>query len=413
MKKFIFLDTCNWIYLSNGFNILSNKHDELHLKLFDKIKSWVNEGRVIILINEIVQTEWERNRDQAASQIKDIENKYKSYLNSLKSIEGFIGSQPEFDKLKDDLNLEYLKRIDRHKGHIQSVVEFLKEQAQKIEILDSSKVEATNLAIQRKAPFIEKKKNSMADAIIFLSSIEHIYLNERQPIFSIEESSDDFIFPESYFVSSNKTDFSHPENKEKIHPDLAPYLDKTKTKFYFTLADLVKSLEDGYLSEEEERILEHLDESVYCDVCDFGYYPTIEFSNFFEIYDPNKEIKFVDKNQLHLGFNEEHEEHIPSPETVISEIRTADCSHCGTEFIECTCRELIQVDTYNNKISCNSCNNKYLVHADMDRKGMIHNIEYEIILEEKCERCGEEFEELSELGLCDECAEYERLSQEI
>jgi len=55
--QYIFLDTNNWIYLANGFNVLSKEHDDLHFRVFDIIEKRVDdvcrsqtESRLFVLI---------------------------------------------------------------------------------------------------------------------------------------------------------------------------------------------------------------------------------------------------------------------------------------------------------------------------------------------------------------------------
>ena len=412
MSKFIFLDTNNWIYLSNGFNILSNKHDELHLKIFDIIQKRTDERSITFLVNSIILDEWERDRDKAENQIKEIENKFKSYSNNLKSIKAFLQTDPdELRKIEELLKEAYNEKLKRHKDHVKNVEGFLKNKTTKIDVSDKNKIEASNLASEKKAPFIGDKKNSMADALILLSSIEHIFTHEKiiNPF-----KEDDYKFPESYFVSSNKGDFSSDEDKEKIHPHLKSFLNRTGTKFYFTLGKLVNSLEEKFLTEEEENILEHIDERLHCEVCNYEYYPTVNFSEYLEVIDPNHLAP--DPNQLSLplplslaNHNTDQVEYKPSQ----VQIRTADCSYCGAEYLECDCGALNVVDQYNTNFECiGECGKVYVVHADIDKKGMVHCLEYEIVESHVCEKCGETVDSISEDRLCGECAEYERISHE-
>jgi predicted nucleic acid-binding protein len=69
MVKYIFLDTNNWIYLCNGYNVYSGKHEELHFKIFDTLKKRSEEGSLRFLINDIVIDEWTRNESQRREQL--------------------------------------------------------------------------------------------------------------------------------------------------------------------------------------------------------------------------------------------------------------------------------------------------------------------------------------------------------
>jgi len=410
MSKLIFLDTNNWIYLSNGFNILSNKHDDLHFKIFDIIKKRVHEGSIAFLVNDIVLTEWHRNKSQTENQIQDLKNRYTSYKNTLNAIKDFIEEDVAGrNEVQSLLKKKFNQKVERQKEHIKNVEKFLLHNTIKISISDKTKIEACNLALEKKAPFIGDKKNSMADALILLSSIEHIEENEKMCVPYFEEDDQQYcIYPESYFVSSNKGDFSDPNDKEKLHPDLISYLQKTQTKFYYTLSKLINLFEEEFLTREEAEVLEHLDDSVYCEVCDYQHLPTIQFSNYFEILDPNKKILNINQLKIefpNVDFNEKNVEENNLREI---KIRTAECSNCGVEYLECTCGELVRIEKHNKKFKCvNGCGISYIAHADVDKKGIIHgDIYFEITKDYLCQKCGQETDDLNDSGLCIECEDF-------
>ncbi len=256
MVKYIFLDTNNWIYLSNGFNALSNKYDELHLKIFEIIKKKVDDSELIFLVNDIIIEEWERNRSTATNQVRDIEKKTKSYQDQLHAIDVYAGGGlNEIKKIQQRLDKATEFKKATLTEHAKQVEYFLLNQTVSIDIPNEVKIEAADMAAQKKAPFIGDKKNSMSDALILLSSIS--YLSEISKV-DPSTSEKECQFPESFFVSSNKGDFSAPNNKEEIHPDLKPVLHETNTKFYYTLSQLIKSL--GYdLTDEEEAEIDNFD----------------------------------------------------------------------------------------------------------------------------------------------------------
>ncbi|AUC75015.1 PIN domain-containing protein [Olleya sp. Bg11-27] len=415
MSRYIFLDTNNWIYLSNGFNIYSSRHDELHLKVFDIIKKRVADGSLIFIINDIILEEWQRNKDQVENQIKEIKNKYKSYIAILNPIKDFINNPIEIEEinlLKNKLESSYNEKIKRHRKHIINVEFFLKNETVKINITDKNKIDSANLALEKKAPFIGDKKNSMADALLLFSALDYIYDTKKldSPRI-IEPNKTKSYFEESYFVSSNKGDFSSPNDKEKIHPDLEASLNRTETKFHYTLGKLINSLENQLLTEEEENVIEFVDDSMFCDVCDYHHYQSVDFHDYIEVFNPNKKVK--NRNQLNLDFLDgevinNYENHSP-----LERIRNAECSNCGAEFIECTCGELNHIEDYNSSFECvGGCGNIFKANADIDKKGMIHNIEYEIVEKCICKQCDRVFDEIDESNLCESCAEYERIAIE-
>lgn len=406
-KKYIFLDTNNWIYLSNGFNILSSKFDELHLKIFDIIKKRTNEGILVFLVNDIVIEEWKRNKPETEKQINELENKFKAYRDSLRTIKNFIGKDSqELKSINAELQKTFEEKSERLKKHIFDVEDFIKNKTENIKISEKVKLEAVDLALEKKAPFIGDKKNSMADALILLSSIEHISeslsTSLDSQLFVTEENL--ILYPDSYFVSSNKGDFSSKEDKEKIHADLEPYLKKTETKFFFTLAKLINLLEEEFITLEEEFAIEHADDSSFCEYCDFTHYPTVNYSEEFYIVDENKGPNLV--NQYRIKFDEKDEEIKYKDEDFMSLIRTANCSHCGAEFIECNCGELNLVEHYNTTFSCSgSCGNIFLIRANSDKKGIVYHKEYKILKGYLCSCCNEYYDELNEIEMCSDCVE--------
>lgn len=408
MKKYILLDTNNWIYLSNGFNVLSNKHDELHLKIFEVIQKRVEEGLLIFLTNEIIIEEWKRNKSSVEKQIKDLTNKYVDYKKTLQSIKTFVdeGEIKEYDSLKYKLEHAYKNKSSHLQKHILAVEDFLLNKTEKIQITDHSKIEATNLALAKKAPFIGDKKNSMADALILLSTIEYLKQNHKSvlPAEIMEDNNEYVFYPESYFISSNKGDFSSPDNKEIIHPDLEPILAETKTIFYYTLAKLINSIEEEFLTIDEQRAIEFADDRFYCDHCDNDHYPSVHFSEEFAIPDSGKSPELI--NQLKINFDTLSTEQY-NPEDFMTTIRTANCSHCAAEYIECPCGNINHVEVYNDKIRCEGeCGRVFIIHADIDRKGSVLSLNYEILHDKECQGCGSFVETLNDSDLCPDC-EYQ------
>lgn len=405
MKKYIFLDTNNWIYLSNGFNVLSQKHDELHLKIFEVILRRVQEGLLIFLTNDIVIDEWKRNKSSAEKQIKELSNKYKSYSDALNSIVNFIDEEviSESEQLKVKLEKSFKRKITHLQEHTLAVEDFLLNKTHKIPITDHAKIEATDLAVEKKAPFIGDKKNSMADALILLSAIDYLRQNHKHvlPAEISDDNEEQIFYPESYFVSSNKGDFSSPDDKEIIHPDLKEKLAETKTNFYYTLGKLINSIEAEFLTFDEQRAIEFADDRFYCDHCESNYYPSVHFTEEFYVPDSAKSQELI--NQYKIDFDGSSAT-VYHPEDFMTGIRIANCSNCAAEYIECPCGNINYVETYNEKIRCDGeCGRVFIAHADIDRKGSVLSVDYEILHNSECQGCGNFVEQLNDSDLCTEC----------
>lgn len=201
------LDTNTWIYLSNGFNTINNKIDEnLHFELLEKMLEKVESGECHIYSNYIIKKEWKNNKDKTKSLI----NKYKRELeveeNKLKKYRGrpeFHSQFNQFNRKKEDLTL----KIQQNEKHIQNV-DYLINRSIEIPVKDKHKLDAVELALDKKPPF-HKKENSVADAIIFLSTIDYFFYEEEIEI------------DNTIFVSNNSNDFGESISSTQLHPELA------------------------------------------------------------------------------------------------------------------------------------------------------------------------------------------------
>ena len=59
MKIYFCLDTCTWIYLANGTE---------PVKFLQDIQDLLNQGRLCIILPQIVEEEWNRNKDKGTIQ---------------------------------------------------------------------------------------------------------------------------------------------------------------------------------------------------------------------------------------------------------------------------------------------------------------------------------------------------------
>lgn len=379
--------------MCNGYNVYSTKYEELHFKIFEFIADNVKKGRLKFLTSDIIFEEWERNKAKSLEQVKQLHEKERHLKQNITQLKSFLNDadKPVADEMLAKALDGIAARIQKNEDHIKAVEQFLQDETTRIAISDAVHIAAAKMAKNKMAPFIGDKKNSMADALILLSSLEYV---ERE----LKVGS---FYMENYFVSSNKGDFSAEDNPKQIHPDLAPFLQKTDTVFYYSLIELVKSIEEEFLSEDEQAMIDsHFSK---CPACDFEYGFSLELSDPYKIYDPNKEPKKFDPNQLHLGLDIVEETIEPSD--LESEMIEAHCDHCNTDFFECCgCGELNEIRTHNAVFACEyDCGYFYFLDTDIDRKGMIHGWEIRIVAGKVCQKCGERFIELNDAELCEDC----------
>lgn len=120
------------------------------------------------------------------------------------------------------------EKIEKNKTHVQTIEEIL-ENSKEIPINDGQKLRAVDLAIHKKPPF-HHKENSVADAIIFLSTVDYFFY------------SDESYINNTIFVSNNTSDFGESVTNKKLHPELAKML-KDKPILFET--NLARALELG------------------------------------------------------------------------------------------------------------------------------------------------------------------------
>jgi hypothetical protein len=405
--KFVFFDSNTWIYLANGFDIFSNNYLELHFKVFEILEKRVSDGSLIIFTNEIIKQEWARHQDDAATQIGLIKSKAKSYKDQLRTIGAFIGQNKEqIDLLTKAVDEETEKKIALHVRHIERVKKFIEERTEPIAVSDKHRIEATQMAQRKQAPFRGDKSNSMSDALILLSITDFLDTSKKIEHAAVQYALQEDGAIESYFITSNFGDFAALPDKHTIHPDLAPILARSGTAYYPSLVPLINNLEKEFLTQDELRAIEAADRSIHCQVCD-SEYPSVQFSNPTRLFDPFKGNNSNDPSQL-LLFND-----IPvyDSEEPFSEVEIAYCDHCGADFITCpNCDEMVHIKE-NEKIQCTGCHYKFLLHVERDRKGTIHGYEHIIVRDFTCNDCGEDFDEVDENGLCETCADYKNIAE--
>jgi len=214
---YLILDTNNWIYLANGLDPIKNKHhDNLHFELLQSLKELTTEGKIQILVNDIIITEWNRNKEHCNLKIKGLENKLLNKENAFKDIAKYAKTKIQ------ELQVEYVQglesEIQLNKQHIQNVEGFLFNDCIKVEVTQELKQLIFDLAINNEAPF-HNKKNNVGDAAILLSSVE--FLKNKKSFFGNS----------AFFISNNIEEFTDGVNLKSFHPQLKKLLDFVEIQF--------------------------------------------------------------------------------------------------------------------------------------------------------------------------------------
>jgi len=327
---YLILDTNIWIYLANGLNPDTSKHDggdSFHFELLDKLKS---NRDICILVNDIVFEEWRRNKEHSQLKIEKLKNKLKNPSAVFQEIKKYTKSGT------GGLQQEYIEGIKKdiiaNEEHIQKVEDFLFNNCKKINISKKLKIKTFDLSVLKKAPF-HNSKNNIADAAILLSSADHLTKKmswEREGWSAI-------------FVSNNFSDFTDGKDKDNFHPDLKELIEESRIQYNRFLPKALDISEKIILQIEEHRKHEIWLESVsfYCqmpncqdneDFSPWGY-----LQNRMKVKHETDECN--DPNQMTL-FEENQQ--------IKKEVITSGfgkCNICETLHVECPeCGELTYTD---------------------------------------------------------------------
>jgi hypothetical protein len=392
---YLALDTNTWIYLANGTE---------PAKLLNFIQSEADKGNIKLLVPQIIIKEWNANKEKAVKKTTALH--FNNVLDALERIIKLLGDKAERAKWEFLLNDEHKKELE-NAGYFKDVCEKVKAQRKHIEnavaenirtidelfnhrntvvidISDQVIIKASQLALEKKAPF--GKKNSFADALIFFSFIKYVRDNSITGAFFITYNTDDFCLKK--------------DNKYVFHPDLEPELLGSGSKFYQWVGEALKTIENDIITNEELELIaeaqeyKHTREAiVYCDVCD-------EMNGW--------------KNEVHFHYtptdliDTRHEKHKSKGEQY-RKVYTGGCSWCNTEHILCVkCGTAVAFwdGDYDKPKECEGgCGLIYLIDTSDDRENAGFDYVYMLVSETSvCEKCGEDFivEELHS-GICNSC----------
>lgn len=247
----LILDTNIWIYFAEG------QHPFVLNGIIEKVES----KEIILLVNDEIIKEWDRNKIDSISKIEKELFKQIDYAKELAPTLNNKDCQ-EYKKLIGKISNstpEYKKTIvDRYN----TVDDLIKNKSINVPITEEHKLKVIDLALNQKAPF-HRKKNSVADALILLSSVDYIKENGINNVnYNRIDVSD------SVFISYNSDDFSKDIKgafKNEIHPDLKPYLDSVGMTYernfgrILNLTSELMTIIDEYMEYVESRIIEQME----------------------------------------------------------------------------------------------------------------------------------------------------------
>jgi PIN domain len=343
----LILDTNSWIYLSNGFNPDTLRNDEeSHFQIAKWILERIENGKCRIFSNYIIKIEWNRNKEKTNVLIIRYEDELKKKSNELKKkrkSSDYLKFAKEFRNIENEIK----DKISKNKIHIHTIEGILNNSIE-IPVNDKQKLKAVDLAINKKPPF-HQKDNSVADAIIFLSTIDYFYYDEE------------FYIDDTIFISNNTSDFSESVTNKELHPELAKMLRDKPIVFETNLAKAL-SLGDEIIA-KYQKYIDYLNRDcigclMNCKGVEYGM-AEVEFNDFVEIEIEKSGYKYTPE-QLLLNFGENYK--ITADELKAIEKRNyirveiGECDFCNATHIRCDCGE--EHASYGDDIEC-SCGKSF------------------------------------------------------
>lgn len=225
----VIFDTCVWHDLTVS-----------EFSLVPKVARLTDEGKLTIVVPELVRSEWDGGREKIVSQItREIVEARRSAIR-LKSYLAETDCTIDWDPVS---SLDPVSTGATVSAHRIRAIEALLDAEATIRIPISKKAEAhaIGLALRKNPPF--RLRNSMADALIFLATAE--WVNTASP-------------DKVIFVTHNTTDFSDdpqgPEDtdhKNRLARELRDLVEENGLRFGVIVGRVLNDIEESVATEAE------------------------------------------------------------------------------------------------------------------------------------------------------------------
>lgn len=217
----LMIDTCVWLDMAKTPSLKS-----LSLAL----KQLVDTNEIVILMTNIIEEEFNRNREK----VVDISRqKISQEISNIKSIIDF--APIDLDKST------ILYGLDEIKHKLPSMTDTISEQANlvfeiinnstKVDISDEIKIISSNKAYEKKAPF-HNTKNNMADSLLI------------ETFFNILDEENIF-----YFITHNTKEFSSEKDQRIPHQDFDEFFSKEHIHYSINLHNTINEIAPDTLLE--------------------------------------------------------------------------------------------------------------------------------------------------------------------
>lgn len=233
----ILCDTCVWLNLAK---------DPQEKVILDKLAELVTKKKAVLLVPEIVITEFQRNKDDI---VATLAKRNQNLLKVARELVKAFGEDGKTDEATAQLTAVKNKMpalgVSMAKAYVQIEKLFNDPSTVKVGLSESVKSVVVDLALRKAAPF-HRNKNSLADAIIIESFREYV----------ASTRGDDRHF---VFVTANKDDFSEPNgDANNPHPDYSSLFVGGDVKFFINVGKAVNFVEENLVPPEAIDHLERI-----------------------------------------------------------------------------------------------------------------------------------------------------------
>lgn len=214
----VIIDTASWIQLAKP------KYNNL----LTQLEQLVEEGSLQILKNDIIDDEWNRNKDRT---LRDITSSIKEYAKSAVKMKELLPDSEgaALEQIITKYQTKEAEQVALAESHYNRVNKLINE-AKDVGISDELKLRMVDRSLKKKAPF-HNSRNNMADALIIFSAIE--WVNEHK-----------LVQHALLFISGNHKEFADPTNLSEVHPEI---LEEAKDADVYFTSDIARLL---HLKEE-------------------------------------------------------------------------------------------------------------------------------------------------------------------
>lgn len=225
----LILDTCVWVTLA-----------KFEFSLVAKLAQLIDTKKVTIVLPELIRKEWNDCKTHIVKQITDEVTDHRRSAIRLRTFLDSPALADSFDRISSVDPVSTGTQIAAHRiAAIEKILD--SDSIIWVPLSSHTKSLAITHALEKKPPF--RDRNSMADALIFLSAVERMKANKPNNAVFITHNTNDF--------SDQKRDKDDRHCKERLAPELQLLVHKSTFRYEIVLGRVLNEIEPFVATEEE------------------------------------------------------------------------------------------------------------------------------------------------------------------